>query len=587
VKQLLLTLLLLLSPCLSRAVCHVITPAGSGTKSGADWNNACADFTVNCAPTSYVRGDTYYMAAGGYAAFDMPPIAGTALITIKGATSADHCTNTGYTNSTMSVEIGQADLTPSCNTSACLYVTGSHYVLDGNTGTLNGHHGIVFTRDLPGNGTGWIRFGNGGSLTLTDITLQHIEFNNVNAFNLPDTTCANAIFYISQDTVSNFAIKFGYFHDAKGDFATFANPPISNFTYSNNWEQTDRSTGSCHSEGFAFWGGTNITFSYNTFVDIAGSAVIFNLENQATNLYVYGNLWYSPAGSSQSVGTGFVSDNITVPDGPIVNAFIFNNTIANVPNSTNAGITMRSAASSNWDVKNNLWYNTGPISQNAPHDFNTFLNVGTQTFNLGANEFLTASGSASPFVSTTDYRLTSETVDPHLNDGTNTNALLAANGTDVNGITRGADGTWERGTFEFQISGPGVLFSPASLSFGNQTVNTTSANQETTLTNSGTTALTITSISLSGADTGDFALPTSSSPCPISPSTLAASATCTIRVTFMPLTTGARSASVSVVDNAAGSPHTVPLTGTGTGAGGGNKGCQIVGSAILVKGTCQ
>src|SRR5207249_700787 len=85
--------------------------------------------------------------------------------------------------------------------------------------------------------------------------------------------------------------------------------------------------------------------------------------------------------------------------------------------------------------------------------------------------------------------------------------------------------------------------------------------QNTTLTNSGAAPLTISSISLTGANTGDF---NQTNNCPLSPHTLAVNARCTLTVTLTPTTTSARSAAVSVTDNAAGSPQTVSLSGTGT-----------------------
>lgn len=105
-----------------------------------------------------------------------------------------------------------------------------------------------------------------------------------------------------------------------------------------------------------------------------------------------------------------------------------------------------------------------------------------------------------------------------------------------------------------------VNISPSSLSFGNQNMGATSATQTITLTNSGTAALTISGITLSGANASDFA---ESNNCPISPGTLAAGAKCTLSVTFTPSTNGTRNASVSISDNASGSPQTVPLSGTG------------------------
>jgi hypothetical protein len=108
---------------------------------------------------------------------------------------------------------------------------------------------------------------------------------------------------------------------------------------------------------------------------------------------------------------------------------------------------------------------------------------------------------------------------------------------------------------------PMVTLSPASLTFAGQLITTTSAAQSVTLTNSGTAALTISSISVTGTNSGDFA---ETNTCPASTATLAIGAKCTINVTFTPTATGNRTASVSTTDNAPGSPQSVALTGTGT-----------------------
>jgi hypothetical protein len=103
---------------------------------------------------------------------------------------------------------------------------------------------------------------------------------------------------------------------------------------------------------------------------------------------------------------------------------------------------------------------------------------------------------------------------------------------------------------------PGVplfMFSASSLTF-TQIVGSVSAAQPLTLSNNGGATLTITgSISV----TGDFA---ETDDCGGS---VAAGSNCTINVTFKPTATGARTGTLSVSDNAAGSPHTVALSGTG------------------------
>lgn len=122
---------------------------------------------------------------------------------------------------------------------------------------------------------------------------------------------------------------------------------------------------------------------------------------------------------------------------------------------------------------------------------------------------------------------------------------------------------WAATTLYAPQSAPAVSLSPTSLSFGAQNVGTTSAAQTITLTNSGGAPLTITSIALGGANPADFS---KSANCPLSPAMLAVGASCAISVTFSPSATGARAASISISDNATGSPQHVSLNGTGVGS---------------------
>jgi hypothetical protein len=108
------------------------------------------------------------------------------------------------------------------------------------------------------------------------------------------------------------------------------------------------------------------------------------------------------------------------------------------------------------------------------------------------------------------------------------------------------------------VTGPAVMLSLTSLSFSTQLVGTSSASKPVTLTNTGTGTLTITSLSISGSNSVDFSETDNCG------SSVAAGASCTISVTFKPTAKGTRTASLSIVDNAPGSPQTVSLTGTGT-----------------------
>ena len=108
------------------------------------------------------------------------------------------------------------------------------------------------------------------------------------------------------------------------------------------------------------------------------------------------------------------------------------------------------------------------------------------------------------------------------------------------------------------LAQPTVKLSPTSLTFGSQTVGTSSAAQVVTVTNTGTSTLSLMGIKVTGGDRLDF---TQTNTCG---STLASNASCTISVVFTPTKTGTRTSTVSVTDNAAGSPQSVALSGTGT-----------------------
>jgi len=107
------------------------------------------------------------------------------------------------------------------------------------------------------------------------------------------------------------------------------------------------------------------------------------------------------------------------------------------------------------------------------------------------------------------------------------------------------------------VQGAIVSLSPTSLNFGNQTVGITSSPQNVTLQNTGNINLNITSIQITGTNSGDFA---QTNNCPAS---LAPNNSCNISVTFTPTAAGTRNAAVSIADNAPGSPQAIPLTGVG------------------------
>jgi hypothetical protein len=85
-----------------------------------------------------------------------------------------------------------------------------------------------------------------------------------------------------------------------------------------------------------------------------------------------------------------------------------------------------------------------------------------------------------------------------------------------------------------------------------------------TVTNSGKSAAQFTSFMITGTNSGDYALGTGGTCNPTG--SLAAGANCTIAITFTPTAVGTRTATLSIADNATGSPQAVALTGSGIAA---------------------
>jgi hypothetical protein len=107
-----------------------------------------------------------------------------------------------------------------------------------------------------------------------------------------------------------------------------------------------------------------------------------------------------------------------------------------------------------------------------------------------------------------------------------------------------------------------------SLNFPNTIVGNTTAAQTFNFQNSGNTPLAITSIAPAGPDAANYHYAADAShPCPISPATLAVSASCTLDVTFAPVWQGAHNnAQIAIIDNSgnvSGTTQSIGLTGTG------------------------
>jgi hypothetical protein len=105
-------------------------------------------------------------------------------------------------------------------------------------------------------------------------------------------------------------------------------------------------------------------------------------------------------------------------------------------------------------------------------------------------------------------------------------------------------------------SAPAVALSPAFLQYASQAIGSSSQSQTVLLRNMGSASLSISSITT----TGDFAETDNCG------SSVPGASSCTLSVTFTPITFGARAGTIVIADDASGSPHVIRLSGSGLGA---------------------
>jgi hypothetical protein len=204
-------------------------------------------------------------------------------------------------------------------------------------------------------------------------------------------------------------------------------------------------------------------------------------------------------------------------------------------------------------------HNFGNVAINTPSN--------AQTFTLRNNELATLSISGISVTSSNarDFAQTGGTCGASLAGQSSCTILVTLTptmlGAETGSIRVTDNAAAPYNSLSATLSGTGVAqatVSPASLTFARQTVNTTSAAKNVTLTNDLSTALSIGTPTFTGVNAGDFFIQTNACP-----GSLAAKSQCTISVAFKPTGTGTRTATLNVNDGANNSPQTVSLTGTG------------------------
>ena len=407
----------------------------TGSANGSDWTNAYT--TLSAAVAGAARGEIIWVAdsVAGYAGGNITKaVSGTTLLTVKKATIASHGTSTGWSDA---FGDGQAVFTSQIS-------LGSAYtVLDGSVGADDGSvtpYGFKISF-----GTG----ANGGDVG-DNSTIQYVEYVGYTGFGdffyPASTVCiymngtnpkVSHCYLHGGDTLLNVGVE-GHTNDG-----WTCNGAIIEYT----WFQASRSTnGALHSNVAFVAGAQNGIWRYNTAYNYNDEGLFFSwYEGQGgtgvpksgipRNWQVYGNVFTSASGTNprgiemrqfgpgQTTAGGFRYDNYLV----------YNNTFVSLgsggflnratdPSDGGAGSSVGCA------FVNNLGYNapntlgdTATVSNNTQDATNRFVNLAGRNYHLAA-----------PLAGI---------------------SLAAQYNQDMDGNTRGADGVWDRGAYEFGAGG--------------------------------------------------------------------------------------------------------------------------------------
>jgi hypothetical protein len=127
------------------------------------------------------------------------------------------------------------------------------------------------------------------------------------------------------------------------------------------------------------------------------------------------------------------------------------------------------------------------------------------------------------------------------------------------------------GTGNTVVTPPGQLSVPASLTLPGTSVGSQSAPTMVTLTNTGGTSVTVSSVNSSNSS--EFAIVSNF----CAGSAVPAGGNCQFGVTFAPSAAGARNSTITVTSNGTGSPQSIGASGTGvSGGGGGGGGTKVL-----------
>jgi Divergent InlB B-repeat domain/Abnormal spindle-like microcephaly-assoc'd, ASPM-SPD-2-Hydin len=323
-------------------------------------------------------------------------------------------------------------------------------------------------------------------------------------------------------------------------------------------------------------GGTGIQYVFSTWSDGGAISHTITVPSTATTYTASFATQYQLTTAASPSNGGTVSPNsgnyynsgTVVPLTATANAgYNFSNWTGNVANSTSASTTITMTApqsvTANFTAAPQLSVTPSSINFGTVYLYNlkdqnvTVKNIGTVSVTINSVSLTLGSGTNKDDF--TLVNLCPKTLAVGKSCVINV-IFLAGNIGSLSAtidVNDSAAGSPQQVSLSATVINPHASFSPSSLNFGTIDIGHHST-KSVTLTNTGTTALDISSISITGANESNYS---QTNTCP---SSLLPTDNCIISVTFTPSATGTRSADLTVIDNAEVSKQNISLTGKGS-----------------------
>jgi hypothetical protein len=393
---------------------YCVRAGATGTGTGLDWVNA-----MPALPATLVRGATYFIADGSYASYTFDdPASGSTVITIRKATQASHGTDTGW-NTTYGD--GQAVFNSPLN------VNTPNWIFDGQVrNEANWFDGTGYGFKIAHNNQD-------NQIRMHNDIADNVQFRYImleaSTAPLPSVTINRYGMYINDfdwnGLFTGHVISRCLFMNGNVPiFARTSDGTVVEYCAFADTESNDANHGEAIS---AYFGNNNFIFRHNKFRSIVGTAV---LAYQGNGWQVYGNVMWD-----HWTGDGVIA---AFSGGATANNNTFHHNTIYGGRGYNSGLYYAAGSTGN-TAYNNLWINNaGPTSIDGAHNYNAFSDAS----NHGeANAQTSVSASILMDPANGDFRLRSAT-SPGL-------AIGAPYATDMTGISRGSDGTIDRGAYEF------------------------------------------------------------------------------------------------------------------------------------------